>query len=960
MLSRPLYRPRLLITALFVATSLMTCSATTFAAKKYDLLIRGGRVVDGTGAPWYEADVAVAGGKIAAIGKLRARDAHRVVDAKGLIVAPGFVDMMGQTATPMMEDPSTAENLLRQGITTINAGEGSSEAPLDDERAAQVGWQNMAEYFQMLELKGLPVNVVQTVGHSQIRRLVIGEEDRRPTDEELDAMREHVREAMQAGAIGVSTALIYPPAVYGKTDEIAALAEVAGHYGGRYYTHMRNEGDELLAAIDEALAIGRQGGTPVHIYHLKAAGKHNWGKMQLAIAKIKEARAEGHQVTADIYPYDFNGLGLEALIHPRHFAKGKGQLYRRLDDAELQAEIRKEMEETDGWENWYRHAGSDWNRVLVGNTSNKKYAKWVGQSVAAIAKESGEEPWDVFFELVPDNTFAMPITMSEANIIRAMQEEFVSFCTDVGPASESRSVSHPRSHGAFPKLFSCYVRDLGAISLERAVAQASAVAANEVLAYDRGKLAVGLAADIIAFDYDTFADTATPAEPRKMPEGMKYVVVNGKLVLDDGKTTDHRPGRVLRGPGYKAEKAPYQLLTGKRDDRLESIDRVVQEFMKQHSVPGCSLAITENGRLVYSRGFGYSDIAAGEQVEPTDLFRIASVSKPITALAIMQLVDEGKLTLDTPVFDILTEYEPHLEEGAKFDERQNQITIRHLLDHRGGWDRDVSFDGMFQSVRFARALDTPPPAEHNEIIRAMMGLPLDFNPGERYAYSNYGYCLLGRVIEKLTGQKYDDYVKEHVLAPVGVTDMVIGATHLEGRKNNEVRYYDPNVTRSVYAANLHQRVPSPYGAWYLESMDSHGAWIASAIDLVRIADSLNDAENCPLLKSESVELLCDRPEGLAGYDKEGKKLPTYYGLGWQITSDADGKVLIQEHGGALPGTNTKLVRRSDGRNYALLFNSRVSPTSGNIVNDMAAILNRTLDDTPPIADTNYYDDYKHE
>lgn len=950
--------PRSLV--FMLALGMLACAGPSQGAKKYDLLIRGGRVVDGTGAPWYEADVAVRDGKIAAIGKLKKRDAQRVVDAKGLIVAPGFIDMMGQTATPMLEDPRTAENLLRQGITTINAGEGSSEAPLDDERAAQVGWRNMAEYFQILELKGLPVNVVQTVGHSQIRRLVIGEEDRRPTDEELDTMREHVHEAMQAGAIGVSTALIYPPAVYGKTDEIAALAEVAGHYGGRYYTHMRNEGDELLAAIDEALEIGRQGKTPVHIYHLKAAGKQNWGKMQLAIAKIKEARADGQQVTADIYPYEFNGLGLEALIHPRHFAKGKGQLYRRLDDAELRAEIRKEMEETDGWENWYRHAGSDWNRVLVGKSSNKRYAKWTGQSVAAMAKQAGEDPWDTFFALVPANTFAMPITISEANIVRALEEEFVSFCTDVGPASESRSVSHPRSHGAFPRLFSHYVRDLGVISLERAVAQASAVAASDVLAYDRGKLAVGLAADIVAFDYETFADTSTPAEPRSMPVGMKYVVVNGQLVLDDGKPTDHRPGRVLRGPGYNADKAPYQLLTGQRDDRLEAMDLQVQEYMELHRVPGASLAITENGRLIYARGFGYSDVDAREQVEPTDLFRIASVSKPITAIAIMQLVDQGKLDLDTPVFSILTDYKPHLEEGTKFDERQKDITIRHLLHHQGGWDRGVSFDGMFQSIRFARALGTPSPAGHNEIIRAMLGLPLDFTPGERFAYSNYGYCLLGRVIERLTGEPYDEYVRKHVLAPVGVTDMVIGATHLEGRKKHEVRYYDPNVTRSVYAANLHERVPPPYGAWYLESMDSHGAWIASAIDLVRIADALNDPDNCPLLKSESVKLLCERPDGLAGYNKEGDKLRNYYGLGWQITSDPDGNVRIQEHGGALQGTNTKLVRRSDGRNYAVLFNSRVSPTSPNIVNEIVAKINAELDRLAPVGDTDYYREYPHE
>lgn len=946
-------------TLLFVLGGLMTLTAgSVLAEKKYDVLIQSGRVVDGTGAPWYIADVAIRDGKIVAIGRLDAADAEKTIDATGSIVAPGFIDMMGQTATPMLEDRRTAENLLQQGITTINAGEGSSEAPLSDDRAAQVGWQNMSEYFQLLDLGGLPVNVVQTVGHTQVRRLVVGEVDRRPTEDELEEMKQHVREAMEAGAIGVSTALIYPPAVYAKTDEIAALCSVAGEYGGRYYTHMRNEGDQLLEAIDEALEIGEKAGTPVHIYHLKAAGKQNWGKMQLALAKIKEARAEGRQVAADIYPYEFNGLGLEALIHPRHFSQGSGKLFRRLDDESLRAEIREEMEETDGWENWYRHAGSDWNRVMIGNSNSKRYAKWHGQSIAEIAEAAGEDPWDTFFNLVPESAFAMPITMSQANIIRAMQEPFVSFCTDVGPASQSRSVSHPRSHGAFPRLLSHFVRDLGAISVERAVAQASAVATNEVLLHDRGRIAVGLAADVIVFDLDEVEETATPADPRSMPNGMQHVLVNGKLVLENGKMTRRRPGYVLRGPGYDREKAPYNVMTGERDDNYAALDEVMQKFLAEHRAPGATLAITENGQLVYARGFGYADIGEKEQAVPTNLYRIASVSKPITGVATLQLVDEGKLDLDTPVFSILTEYEPHLEQGAELDARQQDITIRQLLQHRGGWDRDESFDGMFQSVRFARALGTPSPAGHDEIIRSMLGLPLDFAPGERYAYSNYGYCLLGRVIEKLTGMPYEEYVREHVLAPIGVNDMVIGATHLDGRKQGEVRYYSPTVTRSVYAENLFQRVPAPYGAWYLESMDSHGAWIASAVDLVRFADALNDPKHCPLLKPESVTEILARPDGRAGYDKQGNPLDSYYGLGWQVICDEEGKPLYQQHGGALAGTNTKLVRRADGRNFAVLFNSRKTATSSNLVNDATGLLNAAIDKVPVATDTDLYENYE--
>src|SRR5262249_15293235 len=251
-----------------------------------------------------------------------------------------------------------------------------------------------------LDEKGLPLNVAQTIGHTQVRLIVLGDVDRRPSAEEQRRMNDLVAEAMEAGAIGVSTALIYPPAVYATTEEIASLAEGAGRYGGRYYTHMRNEGDKLEEAIDEALEIGRRGKTPVHIFHLKAAGRQNWGKMQLAIAKIKAARAAGEQVTADIYPYINNGLGIAAFIHPRHSAEGHKRLIRRLDDSSARAEIRKEMETTTGWENWYRHVGRDWSKVIIGQTSEARYKSLVGQALADIARASGEDPWDTFFNLV--------------------------------------------------------------------------------------------------------------------------------------------------------------------------------------------------------------------------------------------------------------------------------------------------------------------------------------------------------------------------------------------------------------------------------------------------------------------------------------------------------------------------------------------------------------------------------
>lgn len=923
----------------------------------YDLVIKGGRIVDGTGKAAFVGDVAVREGRIAAVGDLGDAPAREVIDAKGLIVAPGFVDMMGQTASPMLEDPETALNLLTQGITTINAGEGDSAAPLGDAAAGRMGWRTMAEYFQLLEQRGLPVNVTQTVGLTQVREIVLGDTDRRPSDEELAQMQALVREGMEAGAIGISTALIYPPAVFATTRELTALAQTAAEHGGRYYTHMRNEGDRLLEAIDEAIEIGTKSGAGVHIFHLKAAGRQNWEKMPLAIARIKAARAGGLRIAADVYPYDINGLGLEALIHPRHFAGGRERLLGALKGAELRSEIRRELESTSGWENWYRHVDQDWNRIIIGATSDARYAKHAGKSVAEIATAVGEDPWDTFFNLVQAGSFALPQSMSEANVAAAMGEDFVSFCTDVGPAWGASSASHPRSHGAFPRLFARFVRELGALSLEEAVAQASAVGADEVMAKDRGRLTEGLAADIIVFDFDAFRDRATAAEPRLASEGMKHVLVNGVPVLRDGQPTTRRPGRVLRGPGYKPETAPHAQMTGRAAPGLEAIDKAMQDLLAKQRATGASVAITDQGRLVYARGFGYGDVAAKELVQAESLFRIASVSKPITAVAIFQLIDAGKLRLDDKVFDILTEFEPHLEKDAKFDERQRAITIRHLLEHRGGWDRDASFDAMFQSIRFADAVGEPAPASHQAIIRCMLGLPLDFEPGAKYAYSNYGYCLLGRVIEKLTGQGYEAYVQEHVLRPVGAVQTQLGATLLAGRSPGEVRYYDSLAGTSVYAATRGERVPSAYGAWPLESLDSHGGWVSSSVELVRFASAFDNPAKSPLLSEQAIAAMFAPPAGLEGNnDPNGAR--DFYASGWQVVRPAGDGVTLQMHSGSLPGTNTMLVRRSDGRNFAVLFNARETPHTEGLSTAAAAEINRVLDGIKGLPGVDYFEEVR--
>jgi N-acyl-D-aspartate/D-glutamate deacylase/CubicO group peptidase (beta-lactamase class C family) len=901
-------------------------------ASRFDILLQHGRVVDGTGAPWYHGDIGVRDGIIVAIGRLDPAQASRVIDASGLFVAPGFIDMMGQTATPMLEDPATAVNLLSQGITTINAGEGASAAPLSPDGEIRFGWQSMADYFQLLDQKGLPVNVVQTVGHTQVRRLVLGDVDRRPTDDELHQMQELVKEAMQAGAIGVSTALIYPPAVFAETEEIAALSEIAAAHGGRYYTHMRNEGDLLLAAIDEALQIGDMSGAPVHIFHLKAAGQQNWGSMPLAIARIREARSTGQQVTADIYPYINNGLGIAAFIHPRHFAEGREQLIRRLGDDDLRKEIRHEMESTSGWENWYRHVNHNWDRVIIGQATDRRYNEYAGLSVSAIAAKLNEEPWDTFFALVRTGAFALPQSMTEANKILAMQQDFVSFCTDVGPAGGSSSASHPRAFGSFPRLLSKYVRDLGVISLEQAVSQASAAAANDVLAYDRGRISIGLAADLIAFDFDKIADRASFAKPHDVAEGMRYVIVNGELVWDDGVQTDRRPGKVLRGPGFDRSMAAHLVSDGETNADFKHIDDVVSRFIERHRIPGVAVAVTDGPDVTYARGFGYGDVGSGDVVSPDSLFRIASISKPITAVAVLQLIEQDKLKLDAKVFDLLSDKAT----GEPFpfaDPHCKEITIRHLLQHRGGWDRGKSFDAMFQSVRFAEETGVAAPAGPAEIMKAMSQVKLDFAPGERYAYSNYGYCLLGRVIEHISGQSYSDYVKQHVLSRSGITGMSIGRSRLAERQPREVRYYDPGISKSVFAIDQGQRVPSMYGAWNLEAMDSHGAWIASVTDLAKFAIACAPDSSAGLLQPATWKLVTERPPGLAGHNEDGSPKSNYYGLGWSIDVAGNGNLTLS-HSGSLPGTSTRLIRRPDGTCVVVLCNARNSRLSGRVVSEL--------------------------
>ena len=449
--------------------------------------------------------------------------------------------MMGATSVPLLEDRRSAMSKLRQGITTILCGEGASVAP-------SAKWPTFGGYFRILEQKGVPLNVVHNVGAAQVRSVVIGEERRAPNAEQLARMKELVDQAMRDGAVGLSTALIYPPGTYAATEELIELAKVAGRYGGAYFTHMRNESYDLLRSIRESIRIGEEGDLPVHILHLKAAGEENWPLMAQAVQLIEIARGRGLDVTADLYPYIRNGIGLGSFIHPRHYALGVAPFLKTLHDPAVRAKLRKEIESTADWENWYRHVGSNWDNVLVAQAPAAVDKRFEGKSVREIARMRGVDDWTAFFDLVEGGPVEVnPKSMNEEQKRDGLRAEWMSVCTDAEPiAIETATNAHPRAFGSFTRILAKYVRDEKVISLEAAVRRMSSLPANVLKLHDRGRIATGMAADLLVFDPERVRDTATFVKPLSFSEGMPYVIVNGRVAIDNGRLTAENGGAILR------------------------------------------------------------------------------------------------------------------------------------------------------------------------------------------------------------------------------------------------------------------------------------------------------------------------------------------------------------------------------------------------------------------------------
>ena len=557
---------RRLLCLAILALQVTTLSAQT---QEFDLIIRDGRIVDGTGSPWYAGDVAVLGGRIAAVGSLVDARARRTIDAAGMVVAPGFIDMLGQSDLSILVNPHLPSKIF-QGITTEITGEGGSAAPLND-RIIAAGrleyewlritpdWRTFAQYFARLERQKIGINVAHYVGATQVRRMVIGDDDRDPSPEELRRMRELVASAMRDGAVGLSTSLQYPPAPYAETEELIALAREAARYGGIYATHMRSESDEIIPALDEAIRIGREARIPVEVWHLKVAGTKNWGRMGEVLARIDSARASGVDIAADTYAYTAWFNSLSAMVPPWAHDGGTARLLQRLRDPTARRRIRKDMETPGSWENnaWREITGPE--AILLGAVQNEKLRPLQGKTLADVAKQRKTDPITTLLDLlVEDNarTSVAVFGMAEPDVVLALQHPWVSINNDSeGTAPDGllgRAHPHPRAYGTFPRIIRKYVREERRLTLEDAIRKFTSLAAQRMRLDDRGVLKAGMWADVVVFDPARVRDRATFDQPNRLSEGMQWVLVNGVPVIADGQATGALPGKVLRGRGFRA------------------------------------------------------------------------------------------------------------------------------------------------------------------------------------------------------------------------------------------------------------------------------------------------------------------------------------------------------------------------------------------------------------------------
>jgi len=532
----------------------------------FDVIIKGGTLYDGSGTEPKHADVAIRGDRIAGIGDFKTAKAKTVVDANGLAVAPGFINMLSWSNESLIQD-GRSQSEIRQGVTTEVMGEGESMGPVNDrvrehmlsdqtDIKYEIKWNTLAEYLRYLETHGVSCNVASFIGATTIRENVIGFEDKAPTPEQLDQMRELVRKEMEAGALGIGTSLIYPPAFYAKTEELIELCKVAAKYQGKYISHMRSEGNRLLEALDELIRISREAGIPAEVYHIKAAGQQNWGKLDNLLSRIETAQKDGLKITADMYTYTAGGTGLDASLPPWTEDGGYPALFKRLRDPATREKIKEQVKTpTDEWENMYLAAGGPEHILLVGFKS-AKLKPLTGKSLAEVAKMRGKDPIETLMDLIAEDESRIGtiyFMISEENIKKELAKPWISFGSDeASQAPEGvflKSNPHPRAYGNFARVLGKYVRDEKVIPMTEAVRRLSGLPATNLGLDHRGFIKEGMFADIVIFDPATIADRATFEKPHQYAVGVKHVFVNGVQVLKGGEHTDAKPGRALWGPG---------------------------------------------------------------------------------------------------------------------------------------------------------------------------------------------------------------------------------------------------------------------------------------------------------------------------------------------------------------------------------------------------------------------------
>jgi len=564
-----------IISGLTQDTSGPASAAAHPQASLLDIVIVNAHIIDGTGSPWYSSDIGISHGRVEAIGDLHNRARHETIDAHGDVVAPGFIDMLGQSELTMLVDPRLPSKIF-QGITTEVTGEGNSAAPLNAAMIASdrayyehlnitPNWSSFRDYFARLERQGMGINLASYVGATSVRRLVLGDDDVPASPDQLKQMQAIVEEAMHEGAVGVSTSLQYAPAPYATTGELIALASAAAPLGGIYATHMRSEGDAEPAAIDEAIRIGREAHIPVEIWHLKTAGKQNWGKMPQVVAQIQGARDQGVDVSANTYAYTAWFNSFSAFIPPWAHDGGDAKLIERLKDPVTRARIRKDMLSTTGaWDNeWQEISGPEAIQIAV--VQNPDLKPLQGKRLSQIASMWHEDPIDALCELlIKDRAFTEVAVfgMSEPDVVLALKQPWVSIDNDSQGTSPEGVLGqehpHPRAYGTFPRVLRKYVREEHVLSLEDAIRKFTSLPAQRMRFTDRGVLKKGMAADIVIFNPSIIRDVATFEQPNQLSQGMEYVLVNGVPVIAQGRMTGALPGKVLRGPGYDSHAAPAQ------------------------------------------------------------------------------------------------------------------------------------------------------------------------------------------------------------------------------------------------------------------------------------------------------------------------------------------------------------------------------------------------------------------